>query len=174
MCVDCFEGIARGFLYLTNLLAFLGSCVVLGLTIWIYVDRPSFVDVFGSVGVDIDLYNSGCIILMTFSCLIILITFFGCCGAAKDSRCMLWTYFALVLFLLIGIAVGAYFVLSGNTDQLQKPFLESLKRYDPEDNSNTARPLVQMWDQFQQDVSSSLECQKGQDCLIAWSQACEL
>ena len=152
MCIGCFESIARGFLYLTNLLAFFGSCAVLGLSIWIYVARPSFVDVFGGVGVEMHIYNSGCIILMVFSCLVILITFFGCCGAAHDSKCMLWTYFAMILLLLVGIAVGAYFVLSGNTDELQKPFLESLKKYNPEENTSPARALVNMWDGFQQDV----------------------
>ena len=57
-----------------------------------------------------------------------------------------------VLLLLIGIAVGAYFVLSGNIDTLKKPFFDSLKEYDPNDKSSSGRALVEMWDDWQQQV----------------------
>ena len=67
------------------------ACVVLGLSIWIVVDAPSFVDIADSVGVNIVIYDTGCYVLIAISSLVIIITFLGCCGAAKHSRCLLVT-----------------------------------------------------------------------------------
>ncbi len=65
--------------------------MILGLSIWIVVDTPSFVNVADSVGVDIVIYDTGCYVLIAVSALVIIITFLGCCGAAKHSRCLLAT-----------------------------------------------------------------------------------
>jgi len=150
-CAECAEGIARTFLYCTNLLVFLSSAAVLGLSVWFYVDAPSFVSIFSTVGVNIDLYNTTCILLIVASVFIIVVTFFGCCGAARDNRCMLWTYFVFVAILLVGMGVGAYFIFSGNTDTLKQPFLSSLETYDPSKTDNPSKALVNAWDDFQQD-----------------------
>ena len=56
------------------------------------------------------------------------------------------------MLLLIGIAIGAYFVLSGNIDTLKKPFYESMSKYNPNDKSSDGRALIQMWDDWQQSV----------------------
>ena len=65
--------------------------MVLGLSIWIVVDAPSFVDIADSVGVNIVIYDTGCYVLIAISSLVIIVTFLGCCGAAKHSRCLLVT-----------------------------------------------------------------------------------
>ena len=41
--------------------------------------------------VSFDLYTTTAILLICLSVFVIIITFFGCCGAARDNRCMLWT-----------------------------------------------------------------------------------
>ena len=52
------------------------------------------------------------------------------------------------------MGVGTYFVLSGNVDALKQPFLQSLETYNPDDSSGPAKALVDVWDDFQSDVSS--------------------
>lgn len=37
------------------------------------------------------IYQSATIVLLVISVLVIIITFFGCCGAAQESRCLLAT-----------------------------------------------------------------------------------
>jgi len=169
-CTECFEGLARTFLYCTNLLVFLFSSGVLGLSVWYYVDAPSFVSVIHTVG--FDLYTTTCIILMAASVTVIVITFMGCCGAARYNRCMLWMYFIFVVIILSGMGVGAYFVLSGDINTLKQPFIESLKHYKSPDeggnagessssSDNTMQPAQNsteaifkiMWDDFQTDYN---------------------
>jgi hypothetical protein len=74
----------------TFILQFLSS-VVLGLSIWVLVDKPSFLSVLDQASVDFPVYTSAAVILLVGSILVILITFLGCCGAHQDSRCMLAT-----------------------------------------------------------------------------------
>ena len=62
-------------------------------------------------------------------------------------------YFVLVLILLVGISIGAYFILSGNIETLERPFYDSLEKYDPNDKTASGRALVDMWDDWQQQVS---------------------
>ena len=67
------------------------SCACLGLSIWILVDQPSFLNVLNEVSVDFPVYTSAAIVLLVVSILVILIAFLGCCGAQQESRCMLAT-----------------------------------------------------------------------------------
>ena len=71
----------------------------------------------------VPIYNSAVILILIVSVSAIFISFFGCCGAYKESRCMLGTvrqikncfnkfipfsqYFILNLALLVLITVGA-------------------------------------------------------------------
>ena len=57
----------------------------------------------------IQVYQSATIVLLVLSILVIIITFFGCCGAYKENRCLLATVctymtirsFAKVVFMII-------------------------------------------------------------------------
>ena len=67
-------------------------------------------------------------------------------------RLSLLQYFVLVCLVVIGLGVGTYFIFSGNVDALKQPFMNSLKDYNPDDTSSTARAVVDAWDGFQSDV----------------------
>ena len=70
---------------------------------------------------------------------------------------ILLQYFVLVLILLVGISIGAYFILSGNIETLERPFYDSLEKYDPNDKTASGRALVDMWDDWQQQVSIAIQ-----------------
>ena len=51
------------------------------------------------------------VLLIAVGCLIFVITFFGCCGAIKESHCMTLTFAVLlaVIFIIeVGCGIGAY------------------------------------------------------------------
>ena len=70
---------------------------VLGLSIWFYADPPSFASVINVLNINFDLYTTTAVLLICLSVFVIILTFFGCCGAARDNRCMLWTVIRLSL-----------------------------------------------------------------------------
>jgi len=156
MC-SCVESLAKWFLLVTNSITFLAALVVLGVSIWILVDQPSFLkvlnvtdDVVGGFD-ELKIYQSATIVLLVVSILVLIVAFFGCCGAAQESRCLLATYFAFDILLLIGTAIAAYFVFTDDLDSLKKPFMEALKQYDDTSNNQADKTLVRAWDSFQQD-----------------------
>lgn len=66
------------------------------------------------------------IVLIVVGCVILVISFFGCCGAVRESTCMIMTYSSfLMVLLLVKLAIGVY-VLVYSVDFQN----EILKAYD--------------------------------------------
>lgn len=56
------------------------------------------------------------IILIVFGGIVFLISFFGCCGAIRESYCMTMTYASVLFVIFIGQVVIAVFVLVNQED----------------------------------------------------------
>eukprot|EP00092_Neocalanus_flemingeri_P014801 GFUD01015975.1.p1 GENE.GFUD01015975.1~~GFUD01015975.1.p1 ORF type:complete len:274 (+),score=61.70 GFUD01015975.1:75-896(+) len=143
------DSCAKYFLFATNFLIFVLSCIVLGLGIWVLVDRSSFLDLLDETDASVPIYNSAVILFLIVAISAIFISFFGCCGAYKESRCMLATYFVLVLALLVLITVGAIIGMAQGVGKLSDPFLDTLSRYD----ASRSTTIETTWDQVQADLS---------------------
>lgn len=134
----CVGNTVKYLLFATNFLVFILGCAVLGVGIWVLVDSSSFMDLFkqvedilGDTDISINIYSTASYLLIAVAVIVIIITFFGCCGAIKESKCMLGTYFAIVLTVFIMCIVGAVLGYSGNLEEtIKTPFLEAIKKYD--------------------------------------------
>jgi len=143
------DSCAKYFLFATNFLIFILSCVVLGLGIWVVVDRSSFLDLLDQTNASVPIYNSAVILILFVSVSAIIISFLGCCGAYRESRCMLGTYFIFNLALLVLITVGAIIGMAQGVGKLSSPLLDTLARYD----SSRSTAIETTWDQVQADFS---------------------
>ena len=85
----------------TNIVVFqILGLTVFGLGIWVLVDKPSFLTLFEEAksvsgtadSFNVEIYSSAAYILLMVSLLVVLISFFGCFGAMKESKCMLGTW----------------------------------------------------------------------------------
>jgi len=157
----CLGSVVKALLFTTNFLVLVLSCAVFGVSIWFLVDSPSFMDLFSkaeeilntdaSVGVS----TAAAILLLVISIFVIIVAFFGCCGAYKENRCMLGTYFAIVLAAFVVMIVGA--VLGYTTDfdkAIKNPLQDSLRKYvDGPENTMTEveKTYKAAWNQAQQD-----------------------
>jgi len=88
-------------LFFVNLLIFIGGLVVIGLGIYIAVDRS-----FGTQILGTNLYIGAIYIVIAAAVVVSLIACFGCFGAAQEVRCMLVTYFIIVFLIFITMLVG--------------------------------------------------------------------
>jgi len=144
------DNLAKYFLFITNLLIFILSWAILALGIWALVNRNTFLDLLDEANVDVPIYESAVILFLFVASCTIIISCLGCCGAYKESKCMLISYFVFVLGLLILIVVGTIVGMAQGTSKLADPFLDSLSTYD-----ETRQTVVEItWDQTQKD----LEC----------------
>lgn len=97
-------GCVKGFFFLFNVIFWLFGFGLLAVGVWIHVSKGTVV---ASVASDYYLLGASMLCIVA-GCILIIVTFFGCCGALVDSRVMLMVYFILVAILFIAeIVLGA-------------------------------------------------------------------
>uniref|UniRef100_A0A803YBT2 Tetraspanin n=1 Tax=Meleagris gallopavo TaxID=9103 RepID=A0A803YBT2_MELGA len=122
------------------------GCIILGVSIWIRVSKDAQEDLSINnnnmfVGVDV---------LIAVGSIIMILGFLGCCGAIKESRCMLLLFFIGLLLILILQVTG------GILGAVYKPQLEeglNLTLTEAvnllKDNTENAKQVQESWQKFQ-------------------------
>uniref|UniRef100_K7FYA8 Tetraspanin n=1 Tax=Pelodiscus sinensis TaxID=13735 RepID=K7FYA8_PELSI len=94
---------------LFNLAIFLGGGALLGVGIWVAVDSSSFSNLFGSTNV-LQFVNIS-YFLIVIGAILVVLGFLGCCGAQKESKCLLIMFFSIVLIIFIAEIAAAVVAL---------------------------------------------------------------
>ncbi|NWZ96975.1 TSN8 protein, partial [Nesospiza acunhae] len=80
------------------------GCIILGFSIWIRVSSAQQVNACSHTST---IVHGGANLLIAVGAIIMILGFLGCCGAVKESRCMLMLFFiALLLILILQVAAG--------------------------------------------------------------------
>ncbi|XP_037626316.1 tetraspanin-1 [Sebastes umbrosus] len=92
---------------LFNLLIFLGGLTLLAMGIWVSLDGGSFLQLLGpfsSQGMQFVNVGFFCIAI---GAVLVLLGLLGCCGAQKESKCLLLMFFSIILIIFIAeVAAG--------------------------------------------------------------------
>lgn len=103
-----------------NFLFWLAGIGVLALSIYTYIKGNNYV-----TGDEVKTFFTPLYILMAAGSLMTILGFLGCCGALRESQCMLGTFFLLVLVILVAeITAGVWAFL--NREQAKKKITETL------------------------------------------------
>ncbi|XP_062974590.1 tetraspanin-1 [Elgaria multicarinata webbii] len=98
--MSCFTFL-KVMMVLFNLFIVIGGGTLLGIGIWVAVDSVSFLKLFGPMsGTALQLVNVG-YVLIALGAILFVLGFLGCCGAQKESKCLLITFFSLILIIFI-------------------------------------------------------------------------
>ncbi|XP_067855538.1 tetraspanin-8-like [Heptranchias perlo] len=90
-------------MFLFNFLFWLCGSIILGVSIWLHVSK----DATKITGVNLSEFYSALNLLITVGSIIMVLGFLGCCGAIKESKCMLLLFFiGLLLILALQITAG--------------------------------------------------------------------
>ena len=141
------------------------------------VDKPGFLDILNkaeaacdpshestcrNVANNVSIFTASFVIVIVISSFVVLVSFFGCCGAVKEDRCMLGAYFVITLALLGGmlaIAILHHSGAGGIVENIRTPLLDELKKYNdqPESLSVSAETVEAntwktLWNQVQAEV----------------------
>ncbi|XP_046555279.1 CD82 antigen-like [Haliotis rubra] len=113
-CGDCLAGCARVLLIVFNFIFWLSGAAILGIGIWFLVDPniSSYLDVIQVKG-EGELLKYAAYIFIAFGAFVFAVGFCGCCGAIRNSQCLLgfYIFFLVVVFageLAAGILVALY------------------------------------------------------------------
>ncbi|XP_042326585.1 tetraspanin-8 isoform X2 [Sceloporus undulatus] len=89
-------------MFIFNFLFWVCGCIILGVSIWLRVSKSAQAD----FQIDSTLF-SGIDLLIAVGAIIMVLGFLGCCGAMKESQCMLLLFFiGLLAILLLQIVAG--------------------------------------------------------------------
>ncbi|PIK34325.1 hypothetical protein BSL78_28849 [Apostichopus japonicus] len=95
MVAGCGAKIAKCLLFLVNILVWCVGAVVLSIGSWMLAKSNEFLDLFSE---DTLVVVAG--MMVGVGCFAFLVGFCGCCGALKESKCLLYTYFILLLLVV--------------------------------------------------------------------------
>jgi len=135
-----------------NALILLMGLALLGIGIFAYIDGQDFNELVDQAmkqlnsDFTIGLYGGTAALIIAISCIIVIVSFFGCCGAWKENRCLLFFNYVAILVLFIGVIAGATIAFTQSIDIIRNPMLESLKSYD----ENTE--IKESWDGIQEQL----------------------
>uniref|UniRef100_A0A4W6FSF3 Tetraspanin n=1 Tax=Lates calcarifer TaxID=8187 RepID=A0A4W6FSF3_LATCA len=145
----CCSGFLKMMMFVFNGGIFLAGAAILGVGVWVKVDSGSLLGILENVdgtpsGVS-QLVNVS-YLLMAVGGVLLVIGFLGCCGAIKESRCMLLTFFSIVLIIFIIEVAGAVvlFVFQGLAEQLLAG-LETEVRESIQKNYGESESLTSLW-----------------------------
>jgi len=87
-----------------NIIFWLSGCAILGIGIWLTVDSCILYQVLDETD---PVLQYAAYILIAMGCFVFIVGFLGCCGAIKESKCMLGMYIVFLLIIMAGeLAAG--------------------------------------------------------------------
>ncbi|XP_033220282.1 CD9 antigen-like [Belonocnema kinseyi] len=122
---ECY-GMIKYLLVFVNLIFWAVGLAAVVLAGWMLTDRTFLV----SLSEEEHHFNIGLYILLGAGILMLVVAFMGCCGAFKESQCMLVTFFSLLLVVIVAqIAAGAWLYTNRERldDLVRKSFAETVK-----------------------------------------------
>ncbi|XP_041972774.1 tetraspanin-9-like isoform X5 [Aricia agestis] len=84
-----------------NVLTFVGGLCAFAIGLWIWVSRS-----FASTLLNNNMYIGSVGVVVAMGAATMILSFLGCCGAAKEVKCMLLTYYILVFIIFVVMLVG--------------------------------------------------------------------
>ncbi|XP_005802842.1 tetraspanin-1-like [Xiphophorus maculatus] len=111
--MGCF-GFLKAMMIAFNGIIFLAGIGILGVGIWVKVDSGSIFNFLGkidNVPPEINQVLNVGYLLIAIGALLVVIGFLGCCGAIRESKCMLVLFFMIVLLVFIAEVAGAVVIL---------------------------------------------------------------
>lgn len=153
----CIANILKYLLFGSNLLIFIAGCAILGTGIFALFDSSSLITLVDESGIsgDVSAYRfvSAVYIFIAIAVFVCILAFFGCCGAIKENKCMLSTYFVLILLMFIMVIVGVIMGLTASLTALEGTLEKTMKNF-KEDPSNINisgkdKIVTDAWNQIQ-------------------------
>uniref|UniRef100_A0A2D4JQE5 Tetraspanin n=1 Tax=Micrurus lemniscatus lemniscatus TaxID=129467 RepID=A0A2D4JQE5_MICLE len=140
--MSCFTFL-KVMMILFNLAIFLGGATLLGIGIWVTVDSKSFLNIFGAISATVFQFVHVGYLLIAIGAVLFLLGFLGCCGAQKESKCLLITFFSIILIIFIIEVAGAVVALVYTS--LAETVLQATVTKLLKDDYGKPNPVTEAW-----------------------------
>ncbi|KAK0055108.1 CD9 antigen, partial [Biomphalaria pfeifferi] len=138
-CYTCVKYLMFAF----NFIFWLLGCAILGVGIWLRVDENAASYLKDS---HINYFHTAAYILISVGFVIMVVGFLGCCGAIRESQCMLASFF-ICLFIIFAVLLGCGIWAAVAKDQVKETlekFLEDgVNQYYKDENKRRYMDYIQ-------------------------------
>ncbi|KAG8132341.1 hypothetical protein E2320_010214 [Naja naja] len=121
----------------------LGGATLLGIGIWVTVDSKSFLSIFGTLSASVLQFVHVGYLLIAIGAVLFLLGFLGCCGAQKESKCLLIMFFSIILIIFIIEVAGAVVALVYTS--LAETVLQATVAKLLKDDYGKRNPVTEAW-----------------------------
>ncbi|MED6256656.1 hypothetical protein ATANTOWER_031694 [Ataeniobius toweri] len=104
------NNILKIMMFIFNGVIFLAGVAILGVGVWVTVDSDSLLGLLDDVeNLPDEVFRLASVgyVMIGVGAALLLIGFLGCCGAIMENRCMLLTFFSVVLIIFLIEVAGA-------------------------------------------------------------------
>ncbi|XP_066276218.1 tetraspanin-4-like [Branchiostoma lanceolatum] len=126
-----------------NLLFWLAGCGILGVGIWLRVTQGDFATLVPSIP-----FVTAPNLCIIAGVIVMVVGFIGCCGALKENKCLLLTFFVM-LFIIFCLEITAGALAYVYRDHLEKFARDDLMRGMDQYGIDGQSGLTRAWDLFQ-------------------------
>jgi len=131
---------------LVNFVFVVVGAALIGLGAYIQVGAKQYLDFLS------DNYLNTPIFIMIVGGVIFIVAFFGCCGAYKESSCMIYTYAVLLSVILIceiGAGIAAFALKGDLKNVIETKMVDGMKNYGKDGHDG----VTNAWDLLQTDLA---------------------
>lgn len=131
-------------IFLLNFVFFLASVGLIGIGAHIQIKMTTYLDFLDAP------YLNTSIVLIILGVVMLVVSFFGCCGACTENKCMLLTYASLLTLItltLIAVSIVIYVFKDQVKDVIEDKMKSGMKNY----NTTGHEGVTDTWNIIQND-----------------------
>ncbi|KAJ8001728.1 hypothetical protein DPEC_G00172460 [Dallia pectoralis] len=109
----CCSGFLKMMMFIFNGAIFLAGAAILAVGVWVKVDSGSLfglLDKIEDAPAELNQLANVAYLLIGVGVVLLVMGFLGCCGAIRESRCMLMLFFIIILIIFIAEVAGCVVV----------------------------------------------------------------
>lgn len=124
---NTFMDYLKYFLFLFCMIIFLAGLALLGVGIWLAIDRAFMTYIIGNY-----IYIVAIYFILIGGGILFIVSILGCCATSSENRCMTWTFFVFLVVLFLIIFVGGILAIVLRIqlgDSIKRSMEDTLKNY---------------------------------------------
>ncbi|XP_018607939.1 tetraspanin-18-like isoform X1 [Scleropages formosus] len=120
-CLSC----VKYLMFVFNFFIFLGGSFLLGVGTWVLVDPTGVREIVAAN----PLLFAGIYAVLAMGAMLFLLGFLGCCGAVRENKCLLLSFFMLILVIFLAELAAAILAFIFREHLTREYFTKELKRH---------------------------------------------
>lgn len=142
--MGCCDKMFKYIIFLLNFIFFLASVGLIGIGTHIQIKMSNYLDFLNSP------YLNTSIVLIIIGVVMLIVSFFGCCGACTENKCMMLTYatlLSLITLTLVGLSIVIYVYKDDVKEVIEDQMQKGMENY----NKAGHEGVTETWNMIQND-----------------------